>query len=55
MPILGACRKWINVRLGRWAFEESIRLDDKCASAYACMESVYLAAEMQGEGCFESE
>ena len=50
MAILGACRKWTNVRLRRWAFDQSIRLDEKCVSAYVCMESIYLAAEMQGEG-----
>jgi pentatricopeptide repeat protein len=45
MTILGACRAWRNVKLGRWAFEHSIKLNDKCASAYITMENIYVGME----------
>ena len=44
LAILGACQKWVNVTLGRWAFEKSIELDENCGSAYICMENIYAAA-----------
>ena len=47
LSVLGACRKWLNVKLGRWAFEQSIKLDEKCVVAYVCMENIYAAAGMQ--------
>ena len=30
--ILGACQKWVNVNLGRWAFEQLVRLDETNAA-----------------------
>jgi pentatricopeptide repeat protein len=42
LAILSACCKWVNVKLGEWAFEQSLRLDEKCASAYLCMEKIYM-------------
>ena len=47
--ILGSCRKWRNVKLGRWAFEQSIQIDEKCSVAYVCMEKIYAAVGMQTE------
>ena len=44
--ILGACQKWGNVELGRWAFENAMHLDDKEAVAYVCMCNIYLDAGM---------
>ena len=44
LAILGACQKWVNISLGRWAFEKSIELDENCGSAYICMENIYAAA-----------
>ena len=28
LAILGACGKWGNVKLGRWAFEKAVKLDE---------------------------
>ena len=47
--ILSSCNKWRNVKLGRWAFEQLVRLDEKCAAAYVCMENIYASAGMQIE------
>ena len=49
LAILGACCKWVNVNLGRWAFEQSLVIDENCASAYVCMGDIYAAAGMQRE------
>ena len=46
LAILGACLKWVNVKLGRWAFEQSLQLDEKCTAAYVCMEKIYAKAGM---------
>ena len=44
--ILGSCRKWMNVKLGEWAFEQLIWLDEKCAAAFLTIhlhqKNVYL-------------
>ena len=45
--LLGACAKWGNVKLGRLAFEHSIRLDEKSAGAYVHMSEIYASAGMQ--------
>jgi pentatricopeptide repeat protein len=47
--ILGSCRKWRNVKLGRWAFEKSMQLDARCGAAYVCMRNIYATAGMQAE------
>jgi pentatricopeptide repeat protein len=50
LTLLGACKKWRNVKLGKWAFEQSMQLDETCAAAYVCMESIYTdSAGMQFE------
>jgi pentatricopeptide repeat protein len=49
LTVLGACRKWRNVRLGRWAFEQYLKLDGQCASAFVCMENIYASVGMQTE------
>ena len=49
LPFLGACQKWVNVELGRWTFEQLVKLDEKCVVAYVCMENIYAAAGMQRE------
>ena len=49
LAILGACRKWGNVDLGRWAFEQCLQLDRTCAAAYVFMGNIYIAADMHGE------
>lgn len=47
--VLGACKKWGNVVLGRHAFENAVRLDEKDASAYITMYNIYASACMPVE------
>jgi hypothetical protein len=49
LSVLGACCKWRNLELARWAFEQALRLDAGCLSAYVCMQNVYASDEMQIE------
>ena len=49
LVFMGACAKWGNVNLGRWAFEQSLQLDEKCGAAYICMENIYARACMERE------
>jgi pentatricopeptide repeat protein len=44
--ILGACQKWINVELGRVAFEQAIELDRRNAPSYILMKNIYSAANL---------
>ena len=44
--LLGACRKWGNVELGRLAFNNAIQLDKGNAAAYACMATIFAGAGM---------
>ncbi|XP_024545864.1 pentatricopeptide repeat-containing protein At4g33170-like [Selaginella moellendorffii] len=39
--VLGACRKWNNMPLGKLAFEASLRLDDSDAATYTLMANIY--------------
>ena len=45
--LLGACRKWGNVRLGRLAFDRAIQLDSRNVAAYVSMVNIYAAAGMK--------
>jgi pentatricopeptide repeat protein len=47
--LLGACCKWVNVELGKWAFEKLVRLDGQRAASYVCMRNIYEAAGMDAE------
>ena len=49
LTLLGACYKWVNVHLGRWAFKRSLQLDEKCEASYVCMGNIYAAAGMHAE------
>ena len=49
LTVLGACRKWRNVKLGRWAFEQAIGLDERCSAAYVCMKNIYVSVGMEIE------
>ena len=49
LTILGACHKWVNMKLGRWAFQQSVMLDENCTSAYVCMTNMYAAADMHAD------
>ena len=47
--LLGACRKWGNVALGRYAFDEAVQLDEGDDAAYLCMFNIYSDADMDDE------
>jgi pentatricopeptide repeat protein len=47
--LLGACCKWVNVEVGRWAFQQSLKLSGNHASVYVCMRNIYAAAGMHEE------
>lgn len=47
--LLGACRKWGNVEVGRRAFEFAMSLNEKDPSAYSLMSNIYASAEMWDE------
>jgi pentatricopeptide repeat protein len=47
--LLGACRKWNDVGLGRYAFEHAVQLYEGDSTAYVCMSNIYMNASMQGE------
>ena len=49
LALLGACRKWGNVKLGKLAFDEVLLLDNGCAAAYTLMANIYAAAGMQAD------
>eukprot|EP00246_Nothoceros_aenigmaticus_P010396 TRINITY_DN2687_c2_g1_i1.p1 TRINITY_DN2687_c2_g1~~TRINITY_DN2687_c2_g1_i1.p1 ORF type:complete len:349 (-),score=51.78 TRINITY_DN2687_c2_g1_i1:471-1484(-) len=44
--VLGACRKWKNVALGKQAFDCAVRLDNGDAATYVLMENIYSDAHM---------
>ncbi|KAH7366424.1 hypothetical protein KP509_18G077400 [Ceratopteris richardii] len=43
--LLGACQKWGDVTVGKWAFEQAIQVYDS-DSPYLCMFNIYTAAGM---------
>ncbi|KAI5082473.1 hypothetical protein GOP47_0002216 [Adiantum capillus-veneris] len=45
--LLCACQKWGDVNVGRWAFEQAVRVDKSNAAAYVLMANIYSAAGMQ--------
>ncbi|KAI5075041.1 hypothetical protein GOP47_0011002 [Adiantum capillus-veneris] len=47
--LLGACQKWGNVKLGRFAFDCAVQLDGSNATAYVLMTNIYAASGMQEE------
>jgi pentatricopeptide repeat protein len=49
LTILGACKEWKNVELGRWAFDKCMHLDENCVGAYICMQNLYLSEGMHQE------
>ncbi|KAI5081296.1 hypothetical protein GOP47_0004479 [Adiantum capillus-veneris] len=49
LALLGACRKWENVVIGRIAFENILRLDRMDTAAYACMSDIYAVALVKEE------
>jgi pentatricopeptide repeat protein len=47
--LLGACRKWANVKLGRLAFDEVVQLDSNNPAIYIAMANIYTAAGMKAD------
>ncbi|KAH7424611.1 hypothetical protein KP509_11G015500 [Ceratopteris richardii] len=47
--ILGACRKWSNVGLGRHVFEHAVRLDQMDVSTYTYMCNIFMDSIIQGK------
>ncbi|KAI5067829.1 hypothetical protein GOP47_0018357 [Adiantum capillus-veneris] len=45
--LLGACQKWGYVKLGRWAFDQVVRLDEGDDANYVSMRNIYAAAGRQ--------
>ncbi|KAI5083897.1 hypothetical protein GOP47_0000066 [Adiantum capillus-veneris] len=46
LAVLGACRKWGNVELGRQAFKHALLVDETEGAAYICMSNIYADAGM---------
>ncbi|XP_024515292.1 pentatricopeptide repeat-containing protein At2g33680-like [Selaginella moellendorffii] len=47
--LLSSCWKWKNTEVGRFAFEEVMKMDSKNTLAYALMANVYSAAGLAGK------
>ena len=47
LSILGACCKLVNLELGIWAFEQSIKLDQRCVVAYVYLGNIYATASIR--------
>ncbi|KAH7425680.1 hypothetical protein KP509_11G066100 [Ceratopteris richardii] len=47
--VLGASRKWADVKIGRIAFEQAVELSNNDCTAYVCMSYIYKEASMQEE------
>lgn len=47
--LLGACQKWGDVTVGKWAFERAGQIDKSDASLYVLMANIYAAAGMPGD------
>jgi pentatricopeptide repeat protein len=46
LTLLGACKKWGNVKLGRLAFDQVIQLHTSCATPYVLMAELFWACGM---------
>ena len=46
LTLLGACKKWGNVKLGLVAFDQTIQLHVSCATAYILMADIFWASGM---------
>ena len=53
LAILGACRKWGNVKLGRYVFEQISKFDETEIGAYISIHNIYADAGMLGEDMSE--
>jgi pentatricopeptide repeat protein len=46
LALLGSCKRWENVKLGRVAFDQAVQLDSACSAAYVLMVGIFSAAGM---------
>ena len=46
LALLGSCKKWGNVKVGRLAFDQSVQLDNTCTIAYAHMANIFVVSGM---------
>jgi pentatricopeptide repeat protein len=46
LALLGACRKWANVKLGKLVFDQAIQLDSGYSAIYDLMAEIFAAAGM---------
>ena len=54
LALLGACRKWGNVKLGMKAFDQAVQLDSGGTAAYVLMADLFAVVGMQ-DGAKEIE
>ena len=47
LTLLGACKKWGNVKLGKLIFDQALQVDDTCAVAFVLMANIFTMAGMQ--------
>ena len=47
LALLGSCRKWTNVKLGRLVFDQVVQLDSCFATPYILMADIFVATGMQ--------
>jgi pentatricopeptide repeat protein len=47
LTLLGACKKWGYVELGRLAFDQAVQVCANCSSAYVLMANIFASAGMQ--------
>eukprot|EP00250_Pteridium_aquilinum_P022256 c25334_g3_i2 orf=1006-1401(+) len=45
--LLGACQKWGDITVGRWAFRRAVQVDSSDGAAYVLMANIYSTAGMQ--------
>jgi pentatricopeptide repeat protein len=46
VSLLGACKKWGNVKLGRLAFDQAVQLESNSAAAYILIADIFAGAGM---------
>ena len=46
ISLLGACRKWGNVKLVRLSFDQAMQVDNNGATTYVCMADIFGSAGM---------
>ncbi|KAH7292093.1 hypothetical protein KP509_29G051500 [Ceratopteris richardii] len=47
--LMGACQKWGDAGIGKWAFDNAICMDKEDAATYVSMFNIYMAAGMHEE------